>query len=87
MALLLVGSNRSFSSSCPVPKNGEDYMVMESESMAEHEESGHGVESIDAELSSLLNNYPSNMSLDVPLPEWEDLNPVCTKEEHIHEFK
>lgn len=74
VALSLVGSNRSFSSSCPAPNK-------------EHEESGHGVESIDAELSSLLNNYPSNMPLDVPLPEWEELNPVCTNEERIREFK
>lgn len=34
MALSLVGSNRSFSSSCPAPNNGEDYMVIESESMS-----------------------------------------------------
>ncbi|XP_075518656.1 transcription factor MYB97-like isoform X1 [Primulina tabacum] len=77
VALSLVGSNRSVPSSCPAPNKGEDYMVMESASMSEHEESEHGVESFEAELSSLLNNYPSNMPLDVPLPEWEDLNPVC----------
>ncbi|XP_073286275.1 uncharacterized protein [Primulina huaijiensis] len=74
VALSLVGSNRSVSSSCPAPNK-------------EHEESEHGVESFEAELSSLLNNYPSNMPLNVPLLEWEDLNPVCTNEEHIHEFK
>ncbi|XP_073022730.1 transcription factor MYB97-like isoform X2 [Primulina eburnea] len=74
VALSLVGSNRSISSSCPAPNK-------------EHEESEHGVESFEAELSNLLNNYPSNMPLDVPLPEWEDLNPVCTNEEHIYEFK
>ncbi|XP_073146022.1 transcription factor MYB97-like isoform X2 [Henckelia pumila] len=62
LALALVAPKGSFSSSYPAPNK-------------EHEESRHGINSMDAELSGLLNNFPPGMPLDVPLPEWEDLNP------------
>ncbi|XP_073119035.1 uncharacterized protein [Henckelia pumila] len=52
----------------------DGYMVLESEFMCEHEESGPGAEVVEDELASLLNNFPPNAPLDVALPEWEDLN-------------
>ncbi|XP_073143858.1 transcription repressor MYB6-like isoform X2 [Henckelia pumila] len=52
----------------------DGYMVLESEFMCEHEESGPGAVVVEDELASLLNNFPPNALLDVALPEWEDLN-------------